>query len=126
MTANDFRRVALSFPDTEERAHMNHPDFRVAGKIFATMGYPDKKCGMVKLTVEQQNNFSKDYPESFEPVGGTWGRRSATRVHLKEASHENVRTAIEAAWKNIAPKSLHNNLQNGSNRDVYKSRKKKK
>jgi hypothetical protein len=56
--ADTFRRIALGFPDTEERSHMNHPDFRVAGKIFATLGYPDASRGMVKLTPEQQETFS--------------------------------------------------------------------
>jgi hypothetical protein len=68
MTPNAFRKIALSLPETEERQHMNHPDFRVAGKIFATLGYPDKTRGMVKLSPEHQHNFSKDYPEAFIPV----------------------------------------------------------
>ena len=55
MTPNDFRKLALSLPETEERAHMKHPDFRVAGKIFATLGYPNKTRAMVKVTpVEQE------------------------------------------------------------------------
>ena len=106
MTANDFRRLALSFPETEERAHMNHPDFRVCGKIFATLGYPDKSRGMVKLSPEQQHYFSKDHPDAFVPVKGAWGRRGATSVHLKAADQETLRKAIEAAWRNTAPKRL--------------------
>ena len=57
MTAKDFRKIALSLPETEERSHMNHPDFRVAGKIFATLGYPDKTRAMVKLSPEDQQQF---------------------------------------------------------------------
>ncbi len=106
MTANDFRRLALSFPETEERAHMNHPDFRVCGKIFATLGYPDKSRGMVKLPPEQQHYFSKDYPEVFVPVNGVWGRRGATSVHLKAADKETMLKAIEAAWRNTAPRRV--------------------
>jgi hypothetical protein len=106
MTANDFRKIALSLPETEERSHMNHPDFRVAGKIFATLGYPDKSRGMVKLTPEQQHYFSKDEPEVFIPINGVWGRRGATSVHLKAANKEILRKAIEAAWRNTAPKRL--------------------
>jgi len=85
---------------------MNHPDFRVAGKIFATLGYPDKSCGMVKLSPEDQHNFSKDYPDVFVPVKGAWGRRGATRVHLKAAGKEIARLALAAAWRNVAPKRL--------------------
>jgi hypothetical protein len=106
MTANDFRRMALALPETEERSHMNHPDFRVAGKIFATVGYPDKTRGMVKLSPEDQHYFSKDYPEIFIPVKGTWGRRGATSVQLKAAKKDILRKAIEAAWRNIAPERL--------------------
>ena len=106
MTANDFRKLALAFPETEERQHMNHPDFRVAGKIFATLGYPDQSRAMVKLSPEDQHNFSKDYPEDFVPVKGTWGRRGATSVHLKAAKKETLRKALQAAWRNTAPKRL--------------------
>ena len=106
MTAKGFRQIALSFPETEERAHMNHPDFRVAGKIFATLGYPDKTHAMVKLSPEDQHNFSKDYPDAFVPVKGTWGRRGATSVHLKEAEKDIVAKAVQAAWRNIAPNRL--------------------
>ena len=106
MTVNDFRRLALSFQETEERAHMNHPDFRVAGKIFATLGYPDRARGMVKLSAEQQHYFSKDFPEAFAPVKGVWGKRGATTVYLKAADKTTLRKAIESAWRNTAPKRL--------------------
>ena len=106
MTANDFRKIALALPETEERQHMNHPDFRVAGKIFATLGYPDKTRGMVKLSPEDQHYFSKDHPHAFIPVKGTWGRRGATSVQLRAAKKDVLRKAIEAAWRNIAPKRL--------------------
>jgi len=106
MTAAAFRKLALSLPETEERQHMDHPDFRVAGKVFATLGYPDKKSGMVKLAPEDQHNFSKDFPDAFVPVKGTWGRRGATRVHLEAAKKETVRKALAAAWRVMAPKRL--------------------
>ncbi len=107
MTAKDFRQLALSLPETEERQHMSHPDFRVAGKIFATLGYPDKTRGMVKLSPEDQHYFSEDYPGTFIPVKGAWGRRGATSVLLKTAKKDALRKAIEAAWRNTAPKHLH-------------------
>lgn len=106
MTAKDFRKIALSLPEVEERAHMNHPDFRVAGKIFATLGYPDKTRGMVKLSPEEQHYFSKDYPDAFIPVKGIWGRRGATSVNLTAAKKDVLARAIQAAWRNTAPKRL--------------------
>jgi hypothetical protein len=106
VTANDFRKTALALPETEERSHMDHPDFRVAGKIFATLGYPDTSLGMVKLSPEDQHNFTKDHSEIFVPVKGAWGRRGATFVHLELVEKENLRKALQAAWRNTAPKRL--------------------
>ena len=106
MTAHEFRKIALALPETEERAHMNHPDFRVAGKIFATLRYPDKTRAMVKLSPEDQHYFSKDHPDVFIPVKGAWGKLGATSVHLKAAKKETLTKAIQAAWRNTAPKRL--------------------
>jgi hypothetical protein len=97
VTAKDFRKIALSLPETEERSHMSHPDFRVAGKIFATLGYPDKTRGIVKLSPEEQHYSWKDYPDAFMPVKGAWGRRGATSVHLKAATKDALSKAIRAA-----------------------------
>jgi len=101
-----FRRIALGFPETEERSHMNHPDFRVAGKIFATLGYPDASRGMVKLTPEQQETFVHDHPDSFAPVKGGWGLKGATSVFVNKVSATVLRTVLYAAWSNTAPKSV--------------------
>jgi hypothetical protein len=106
VTANDFRRLALALPEAEEHAHMDHPDFRVQGKIFATLGYPAKGWGMVKLTPEQQHYFSKDHPGVFVPAKGAWGRRGATSVYLKAASKASLEKAVSVAWRNTAPKRL--------------------
>jgi hypothetical protein len=106
MTGKDFRKLVLSLPETEELSHMNHPDFRVAGKIFATLGYPDKTRAMVKLSREDQRNVSKDYPDALIPVKSTWGLGGATSVSLKAAKKETVAKAIHAAWRNLAPKRL--------------------
>ena len=105
MTADGFRHLALSLPETSESAHMGHPDFRVRGKIFATI-YPDETCGMVKLTPEQQEMYIKAEPASFVPVKGGWGRRGATNVLLKEAKKAMVQRALATAWRNTAPKRL--------------------
>ncbi len=106
MTANQFRRAALALPETTEKAHMDHPDFRVSGKIFATLGYPAQGWGMVKLTAEQQHYFLKDHPDAFVPAKGSWGRKGATTVHLKAVNQKALREAISAAWRNMAPKRL--------------------
>jgi hypothetical protein len=106
MKAAEFRRLALSLPETEEREHMHHPDFRVAGKIFATLAYPDKSYGMVKLFPDQQAEFVAADPKAFTPVNGAWGRKGCTHVRLKVASKERVREALATAWQNTAPREL--------------------
>lgn len=106
MTSNDFRRLALSFPETSESSHLGHPDFRVAGKIFATVSYPDKGWAMVKLTPEQQDEVVRGEPAVFAPVKGGWGRQGATQVHLKAARKTTLASALAAAWSNRAPKRL--------------------
>ncbi|MGH9686199.1 MAG: MmcQ/YjbR family DNA-binding protein [Candidatus Acidiferrales bacterium] len=106
MTNRDFRRLALSFPATTENAHMSHPDFRVAGKIFATLGYPDAKWAMVKLTPGQQAEFLHAEPSVFFPVKGGWGGKGATNLKLRSAKAASVRSVLAAAWCNTAPKHL--------------------
>lgn len=99
MTADHFRRIALGFADATERSHMNHPDFRVNGKVFATLGYPDEDWAMVKLTPEEQDNFVRAEPEVFVPVKGAWGRQGCTNIRLKGARPTPVRRALDAAWR---------------------------
>jgi len=106
MTASEFRKIARSLPEVEERAHMDHPDFRVGGKIFATLGYPDKGWGMVKLFPDQQADCIKAEPKVFVPAKGKWGQRGATCVQLKYAKKVSLRRAMLAAWQNAAPKKL--------------------
>src|SRR5436190_804999 len=105
MTANEFRDLALTLPEAEEGAHMGHADFRVRGKIFATLG-PDEDWGMAKLKPEQQALFVRSEPAVFQPVKGGWGRGGATRIELEAATEPSVRQALVAAWRNTAPKRL--------------------
>jgi hypothetical protein len=104
MTPTEFRRIALGLPDVTESSHMNHPDFRVGGKIFASLGWPDDAWGMVKLTPAEQAMFVQAKPEAFEPVPGGWGRRGSTKVRLQSVDEATLRSAIGAAWCWVAPK----------------------
>jgi hypothetical protein len=101
MTAEKFRELALGFPGVSESAHMGHPDFRVNGKIFATLGYPHKGHGMVKLTPAQQREFVKKNGRIFSPCAGAWGKRGATSAHLALAKVALARAALEKAWRNV-------------------------
>jgi len=106
MTAAEFRRIALSMPEASENAHMAHPDFRVGGKIFATLGYPDEGHGMVVLPPEEQARFVKSDPAAFTPAKGAWGRRGSTCVRLEAVDPSRLWRAIEIAWGKRAPKRL--------------------
>ena len=88
-----------------ESSHMQHPDFRVGGRIFATLGHPSSEWAMVKLTPDEQELFLKIDPDGFEPVPGGWGRQGATRVLLKSAKKAVVRDALQAAWRIRASKN---------------------
>ena len=104
MTPDAFRKLALALPEAVEDAHMDHPDFRTGGKIFATLGYPDEQWGMVKLTPEQQADFVGKAPMFFQPVTGGWGRGGATNVQLPAARVAPVREALAVAWGNLKAK----------------------
>jgi hypothetical protein len=106
MTANEFRKLALSLPEAVEQSHMDHPDFRIGGKIFATLNYPRAGWAMVKLPPGDQQLFLIADPRVFVPVNGAWGARGATNVFLKAATKARVREALRVAWRSTAPKSL--------------------
>jgi len=98
MNAKDFRRIALSLEGAEEGSHMGAVDFRVGGRIFATLASVKQGYGNLMLTPEQQEAFVKELPEVFLPVHGGWGRNGATHVRLAAASEDVLEGALRAAW----------------------------
>ena len=106
MTADEFRRLALTLPEAVEGSHMGHADFRVGGKIFATLGYPTESFGVVMLSPQDQDLIVRDHPKTFAPVAGKWGASGSTTVTLRGASKRAVAIALEAAWRQRAPKRL--------------------
>jgi hypothetical protein len=99
VTAADFRRIALNFEGTEEGSHMGAADFRVGGRIFATLASERQGFGNLMLNPEQQAAFIADQPDVFLPVAGTWGRNGATHVRLALASEDLLLGALRCAWK---------------------------
>ena len=99
MNAKDFRRIALSFEGAEEGSHMGAVDFRVGGRIFATLAAVKQGYGNLMLDAEQQAAFVEEMPGVFLPVAGGWGRNGATHIRLAEASEDVLRGALQAAWK---------------------------
>jgi len=107
VTATQFRQMALKLGGASESAHMDHPDFRVAGKIFATLGYPDDDRGMVKLPPDLQKQFVQKSPDAFTPCNGAWGRAGCTSVHLAALTVKQAQIALTAAWRNVVAQSKH-------------------
>ena len=99
MTVADFRRIALSFEGAEEGSHMGTSDFRVGGRIFATLASQSEGYGNLKLTPEQQADFVREAPEIFIPIKGGWGRMGMTHIVLAKANKEILEGALKAAWK---------------------------
>ena len=99
MTAADFRRIALSLDGAEEGAHMGAADFRVGGRIFATLAAEKLGYGNLMLTPELQAEFVADRPDVFLPVAGGWGRLGATHVRLGEVEEATLQGALHTAWR---------------------------
>lgn len=106
MKPNEFRAIALSMAEAAESAHMGHPDFRVGGKIFATLGYPDERFAVVILAPEEQERLLRAHQGVFSPAKGAWGRRGSTVIRLDAVGATTLRGAIAAAWRRRAPKRL--------------------
>jgi len=110
MTPADFRRVALSLDGAEESSHMGAPDFRVGGRIFATLASQSQGYGNLMLTPEQQAAFVEDLPEVFLPIAGGWGRMGMTHIRLAAANQDVLLGALRTAWK----LRIEKNVKSGS------------
>jgi hypothetical protein len=106
MTATDFRRIALSLPETVEGSHFGSADFRVGGKIFATLALESEGYGVLLLAPDEQAGMVEDAPEIFSPVPGGWGRKGSTRVRLSKVTPDILEAALRSAWRRKAPKRL--------------------
>jgi hypothetical protein len=98
-SVEDFRRIALSFDGAQESAHRGNADFRVGGKIFATLASAKQGFGNLKLTPDQQSAFVEEAPDIFLPVAGGWGRTGMTHIRLAAASEQVLEGALRTAWK---------------------------
>ena len=121
MTPNQFRRLALALPDATEGAHGGHPDFRVGGKVFAGLGYPDATFGMVKLTPDQQAMLVEGTPTVFTPIAHAWGLKGYTNVRLAAVDAATLEHALTLAWENTARKKLKAGQRPASGRKTSKT-----
>ena len=99
MNAADFRRIALSLEGAEEGSHIGAADFRVGGRIFATLAAQAQGYGNLMLTPEIQQQFIAEAPDIFIPIAGGWGRNGATHVRLSVANEDLLAGALRTAWK---------------------------
>lgn len=105
MLPDDVRAIALLLPEAIEGAHSGHPDFRVGGRVFATL-WTDEERVVVKLAPEVQAVLLEAEPDVFEAIPGSWGARGWTNVDLVQAEEETLRGALLAAWRTVAPRGL--------------------
>ena len=106
MTPEGFRKIALSLPGAIESEHMAHPDFRVGGKIFASLGYPDEEHGMVVLPPEEQAKLLRSHPNVFSPAKGAWGKQGSTCVRLEAVGKATLESALKIAYRKRALEKL--------------------
>jgi hypothetical protein len=99
MTIADFRRIALSLEGAEESSHMGSPDFRVGGRIFATLASQKLGYGNLMLTPQQQADFVQERPDVFVPVAGGWGKTGATHIRLAATNEDELAGALRTAWR---------------------------
>jgi hypothetical protein len=99
MKADDFRRLALRLEGAEEGSHMGAADFRVGGRIFATLASQDQGYGNLMLSPAQQAEFVREQPDIFVPIAGGWGRMGATHIRLAAANEDVLAGALHTAWK---------------------------
>jgi hypothetical protein len=110
------RRLALALPEAEEKSHFGKPDFRVRGRIFATL--PEDGHAVVKLTPDQQEMLVGSEPAIFQPVNGGWGRQGWTRVILVAADELTLKSALLTAWRNVAPVTLRKRFDAASKEEA--------
>lgn len=125
MNIQDFRRIALSFLGVNESSHMGAVDFRVGGKIFATLAHAEQGYGNLRLTLEQQRAFVEELPEVFLPIAGGWGRMGMTHIRLAAASEEVLTGALRTAYQNRVAKNAKSASQANTGARVPKRRNRK-
>jgi hypothetical protein len=117
MRPSDFRKIALSFEGVEEGSHMGTADFRVGGRIFATLASEKEGYGNLMLTPEQQAEFIRELPEVFLPVHGGWGRMGATHIRLAKANRDVLTGALRTAWMIRMEKNQNSKPRRAPRRD---------
>lgn len=91
------RRLIAELPGAVESAHHGHPDFRVGGRIFATL-WPDQNRSVLRLAVEDADALAGSEPETYRLVSAR-GPVAWLSVDLGTVSAETYRALAEQAWR---------------------------
>ena len=122
MTEDDFRRIALSFEGAEESSHMGAPDFRVDGRIFATLASAKQGYGNLMINPEQQAAFVEEMPEVFLPIHGGWGRMGMTHIRLADVTEDVLAGALHTAWQLRVEKNAKSRPKARSNKPALSTK----
>ena len=105
MLPEDVRALALMLPEAIPGAHKGNPDFRVGGRVFATLWTEEDRL-VLRLSPEDQERLVEAEPDLFSAIDGAWGRRGWTNLDLDSCAEETLRDALLAAWRATAPAGL--------------------
>ena len=105
VTNETVRKLALSFPETDEHPHFDKKAFRVKKKIFATLQEENRRL-MVKLNLNDQSVFCTFDKSVIYPVPGGWGRQGCTFIELKKVRKEMLIDALTTSYCTVAPPKL--------------------
>jgi hypothetical protein len=106
MTHDEFRALVLSYPDvTETVLDGDVLLFTVAGRPFARIRPSSPRYLDVMLKRADSEAAGNGEPELFVPLPGTWRKPGFLQIATKAGDSTFV-SALDAAWKNAAPKKL--------------------
>jgi len=97
LSAARVREMVARLADAQEGAHHGHPDFRVRGKIFATLSEREDRVAL-RLTHIEARALVERSPDMYrlvadrEPIG--W-----VSALLAEADEAEIGDLLEEAWQ---------------------------
>jgi hypothetical protein len=106
MTRNQFRKIALSFPEVHEEPHFERASFRVGKKIFATITADGRQAMVGVAEPDRVEALLKSFPDAFFSHGYWTQRSGALGVNLAHADSALLRELLTDSWRRVAPKRL--------------------
>ena len=104
-TWNETKKIALNFPGTEEKDHIETEAVRVKDKIFLQLSAQKSGTAVVKLPSHRQQELLASDPISYSSPPH-WGKFGWTEISLKRLDKKTIKMLVEESWSSVAPKSL--------------------